>query len=92
MFKERIITTLKKIGVFFVYLIGAAGFLVGLYFLVSWDGPVTDKVMNIVVNVLFGIIGLMAVLVILLTIYKYLNWQFIEPYKEWRNRGRDNIE
>ena len=84
MFKERLKIVLGKLGdgllgLFLALLL--IGIVIGMGFL-SIKYPVIDK---IVMYLFFTIAGLAALFVIggiLLRVYSFIDWLFIEPYKE----------
>jgi hypothetical protein len=95
MFKERIIVTLKQAGLILGFIVVAFLCLVLLYMLCSFPpNSIVARTLNqiglILVYVLVTIIGLMILFLIITYVVQYLNWQFIEPYREWKNRGKRN--
>lgn len=88
MFIKRLFITLKRIGIGFLYLIGAGLVVSFMFWFLTRDNPIFDTILYIVMWIMVGIICLMFGGAILAYIIMYLDWQFFEPYREWKRRKK----
>lgn len=92
MFKERGLATLKMIGLLLLYFVAAIAFFAFMYWIMSINLKASETITNCIIGIFFSVLVGMFCIYLLAYAYRFIYWQFIEPFKEWRRKKHLNKE
>lgn len=92
MFGKRLLITLRVIRTIFLYIMGAGTMFVVLWWVCTLpDSKTTEYISNIIIGAFGVLFGLLIAICILAYVCRYINWQFVQPYKDWKSRRRNHV-